>query len=198
VLSGRGLCDELITRPEESYRLCCVVVCDLETSRIRTPYIYDISHLRVKVLGSRSLFYIEMYSDLPHGVISTERQSAACPPSIVSHKLTPVTCFHLQCQFKATHSYTPNLFLHWTQRYLKPALLTGQEVQRLMTQTSLRTEKSGYDVTAGHVVRSFAGLSPRLPGFGSRPVRVGFVVSKVALRQLSINGPYSCSHHEPV
>ena len=32
VLSGRGLCDELITRPEESYRLRCVVVCDLETS----------------------------------------------------------------------------------------------------------------------------------------------------------------------
>jgi len=27
VLSGRGLCDELITRPEESYRLCCVVLC---------------------------------------------------------------------------------------------------------------------------------------------------------------------------
>ena len=32
LLSGRGLCDELIARPEESYRLCCVVVCDLETS----------------------------------------------------------------------------------------------------------------------------------------------------------------------
>jgi hypothetical protein len=30
VLSGRGLCVGLITRPEESYRLCCVVVCDLE------------------------------------------------------------------------------------------------------------------------------------------------------------------------
>jgi hypothetical protein len=30
VLSGRGLCDEPITRPEESYRLWCVVVCDLE------------------------------------------------------------------------------------------------------------------------------------------------------------------------
>ena len=25
VLSGRGLCDELITRPEESFRLWCVV-----------------------------------------------------------------------------------------------------------------------------------------------------------------------------
>jgi hypothetical protein len=31
VLPGRGLCDELITRPEEYYRLWCVVVCDLET-----------------------------------------------------------------------------------------------------------------------------------------------------------------------
>ena len=48
VLSGRGLCDELITRPEESYRLWCVV-CDLETSRIGAPYIYDISSLRVNV-----------------------------------------------------------------------------------------------------------------------------------------------------
>ena len=32
VLSGRGFCDDLITRSEESYRLWCVVVCDLETS----------------------------------------------------------------------------------------------------------------------------------------------------------------------
>jgi hypothetical protein len=33
VLSGRGLCDELVTRPEESYRLWCVsTVCDHETS----------------------------------------------------------------------------------------------------------------------------------------------------------------------
>jgi hypothetical protein len=38
VLSGRGLCDELITHPEESYRLWCVVVCDLETSRMRRPW----------------------------------------------------------------------------------------------------------------------------------------------------------------
>jgi len=29
VLSGRGLCKELITRPEESYRLWCLV-CDIE------------------------------------------------------------------------------------------------------------------------------------------------------------------------
>jgi len=40
-LSGRGLCDELITRPEESYRLCCVVVYDVETSRIGALYVYE-------------------------------------------------------------------------------------------------------------------------------------------------------------
>jgi hypothetical protein len=37
VLSGRGLCDELITRPEESYGLWRVVVCDHETSWTRRP-----------------------------------------------------------------------------------------------------------------------------------------------------------------
>jgi hypothetical protein len=52
VLSGRGLYDELITRPEESYRLCCVVVCDLETSRKWAPYVYDIRSLRVKLTDS--------------------------------------------------------------------------------------------------------------------------------------------------
>ena len=57
VLSGRGLCDELITRSEESYQLWCVVVCNLETSRIGAPYIYiyiyiyDISSLRVNKQG---------------------------------------------------------------------------------------------------------------------------------------------------
>jgi len=35
VLSGRALCDELITRPEKSYRLWCVDVCDLEKNNPR-------------------------------------------------------------------------------------------------------------------------------------------------------------------
>jgi hypothetical protein len=37
VLSGLGLCDGLITHPEEFYRLWCVIVCDLETSWMRRP-----------------------------------------------------------------------------------------------------------------------------------------------------------------
>jgi hypothetical protein len=36
VLSGRGLCDGLIIRPEESYRLWCVLVCDHVTSGMRS------------------------------------------------------------------------------------------------------------------------------------------------------------------
>ena len=38
MLSGRGLCDELIPRPEEFYRLWCVIACDLETSIMRLPW----------------------------------------------------------------------------------------------------------------------------------------------------------------
>ena len=38
MLSDRSLCDEQITRPEESYRLWCVVVCDPETSRMRMTW----------------------------------------------------------------------------------------------------------------------------------------------------------------
>ena len=33
MLSGRGLCDGMITSPEESYRLSCVV-CDLERTNV--------------------------------------------------------------------------------------------------------------------------------------------------------------------
>jgi len=38
VLLDRGHGDELITRPEESYRMWCVVVCDLESSWMRRPW----------------------------------------------------------------------------------------------------------------------------------------------------------------
>ena len=37
MLTGRSLCDELITRPEEFYRLWRVVECDLETSIMSWP-----------------------------------------------------------------------------------------------------------------------------------------------------------------
>jgi hypothetical protein len=36
VMSGRGLCDEPIPRPEESYRLWCVYQCDHKKITIST------------------------------------------------------------------------------------------------------------------------------------------------------------------
>ena len=43
MLSGRGLCDELITRPEGSYLLWCDV-CDLETTKILVNEEEDKAH----------------------------------------------------------------------------------------------------------------------------------------------------------
>ena len=64
-------------RPEESYRLCCVVVCDLETSRIGAPYIYDISNLRVNG-QARGLVWAESgneprFAGRPNGTIVIPR-----------------------------------------------------------------------------------------------------------------------------
>ena len=66
VLSGRGLCDGLITRPEESYRLWCVVVCDLETSWIRKPRPNGGCRAKRKKLYGEGYFLIEnLISSLP-------------------------------------------------------------------------------------------------------------------------------------
>jgi hypothetical protein len=48
VLSGRGICDGLITRPEESYGLWCVVACDLGTSRMRRLKLARVVNARQK------------------------------------------------------------------------------------------------------------------------------------------------------
>ena len=42
VLSGRGLCDELIARPEEPYRLWCVVVCFLVIVLLDTQILFNV------------------------------------------------------------------------------------------------------------------------------------------------------------
>jgi hypothetical protein len=37
VLSGRGLCEGLISHPEDSYCVVCLAVCDIETLLMRRP-----------------------------------------------------------------------------------------------------------------------------------------------------------------
>jgi len=58
VLSGRGLCDELITRPEESYRLLCVFVCDLENLLNEEPYTINVIKVNI---GDTSLDVFPTY-----------------------------------------------------------------------------------------------------------------------------------------
>ena len=48
MLSVRGLCNELITRPEESYLLWCVVVCDLENLMNEEPYPINVIELYIR------------------------------------------------------------------------------------------------------------------------------------------------------
>ena len=58
VLSGSGLCDGLITRPEEYYRLWCVVVCDLENLMNEEPYPINVTELNI---GDTSLDVFPTY-----------------------------------------------------------------------------------------------------------------------------------------
>ena len=76
LLSDRGLCDELITRSEESYRLWCVIVCDLETSCMRRPLeILSFSFMQISRHANAAIkhalysvsFHVASYtSDSPH------------------------------------------------------------------------------------------------------------------------------------
>jgi hypothetical protein len=56
VLLGKSLCDEPFNRPEEFYRLLCVVVCGLKTSRMRRPWpALGSSIIRKKYINSMAL-----------------------------------------------------------------------------------------------------------------------------------------------
>ena len=55
MLSGRGLCDELITHPEASYRQWCVVVSDLETSWMRRPWSIGGCRAKNKLINARNM-----------------------------------------------------------------------------------------------------------------------------------------------
>ena len=57
-VDGRGLCDGLITRTEKSYRLWCVVVCDLENLKNEE----DMARVGPQCHRKKKLSY--MYTDL--------------------------------------------------------------------------------------------------------------------------------------
>jgi hypothetical protein len=56
VLSGRGLCDGPISRPEESYRLWCVSECDKLTINNIDTYceeVEDVNDYETKILNAK-------------------------------------------------------------------------------------------------------------------------------------------------
>jgi hypothetical protein len=55
--------------------MCRVVVCDLETSRIGAPYIYDISNLRVNRISELFVYFQPQFVTRPFV------------------KINPLTCF---------------------------------------------------------------------------------------------------------
>ena len=87
VLSGRSLCDGLITRPEESYRLWYVVVGDDETSlRLRRPW----PALGCSGIGGKKKRIREMWNECKFLVGEIYERRAVRKPKCTSSKPIPV------------------------------------------------------------------------------------------------------------
>ena len=93
VLSVGDLCDELITRPEESYRLWCVVLCDLETSWMRRPWPTGGGAVATKTnkLTKRQRVIIEEATFVQSG-----KMLSACPELFESIP-HPLSCLFMEC-----------------------------------------------------------------------------------------------------
>ena len=61
-VSGRGLCYELITRPEKSYRLWCVVVCDLENLKNEEAMTRVGSQRHSKKMDNYKILEVKLFS----------------------------------------------------------------------------------------------------------------------------------------
>jgi len=109
VLSGRGLCGGLITRPEESYRLWCVFECDLETSRMRRPWpTGGLLHQKKKnwsftfmpankiVCAFRPLIFLCPFESF---ILFGEEWATKYGSLIACHILYLITFFLLRCKF---------------------------------------------------------------------------------------------------
>jgi len=64
VLSGRGLCDEMITRPEKYSRLWCVIVCVLENLKNEEAMTQVGSQRHKEKLNYYLLLYIISYAEI--------------------------------------------------------------------------------------------------------------------------------------
>jgi hypothetical protein len=92
VLSGTGLCDELFTRPEESYWMWCVVVCYSRNPKNEETLAYwgllrkKISKLEFPELNHCNAFFVP-----------SAKTHASCVPI---HVCESVSIFNLKCLLK--------------------------------------------------------------------------------------------------
>ena len=94
VLSGRGLCDELITRPEESYRLCCVIVCNLEN------LVNEEAMTRVGSQSHKKYIYIYIYIYIYCAVLTRLTTSSDFHIPLPSTVFTGSESYHGKCFIK--------------------------------------------------------------------------------------------------
>jgi hypothetical protein len=114
VLSGRGLLDEMITRPENSYWLWCVVVCDLETSWVRRPWLTGGCRAKKQTKeSSRTLWRFLLHQHVSFGCflsrckqcINQKKFKFSSSSSIVRYRSTYWNKFLFLCK--------PFLTRHW-------------------------------------------------------------------------------------
>jgi len=96
VFSGRGLCGELITRPEESYRLWCVVVCNQETSRMRRPW-PALGHCTTKKKHIQPFKLCKLPKSPSNALLSTLQLNLWANQGMISNfpRVLKVVCFPL-------------------------------------------------------------------------------------------------------
>jgi hypothetical protein len=140
VLSCRGLCNELITRPEESYRLWCVVVCDLETSRMTKATKRVGSQRHKKVIINTMSFWTCITL---HSLVLQEQTTMflhSFPPVLKTYGLNCTKCFLQVC----THSNQKRFILPsvWIQVNTRQVAYR-KEVLQVASAKGVRQNKRG-------------------------------------------------------
>ena len=113
VLPGRGLCDELITPPEESYRFRCVVVCDLETSWMRRSWPFGSCCQKQKTSYIRCLLCTSSNNVSDDSGFERKTSTMVAVNKIMPNFFRKVKCTEI-CYRNPIVIYRHSSFLFWT------------------------------------------------------------------------------------
>jgi len=187
LLSGRGLCDELITCQEESYRLWFVVVCDLETSWMRRHWPTGGGGLsRHRQTDNQFTSFRRCFRRRSLLVIYINRTQL---PNSLSTSLTPAWftpfCFNVHCQFTSLL----NGRVHLNRR--------GTSVQSTAGSRGvcISGSNAGYTMFRGSVKGTgyplHSPVSPSLPPPRASPCAITFQLDSASA---TLHSPF-CSDH---